>query len=366
MRILYLTDRLSQRGGADQHLLQVIGDSRARGDQVAVAHGRTDEDDLLPSGVHGIPVRGLASSATSEAGLSALAEPLAWAQVVHLNNVMNPVAIARAVDTGRAVITVQDHRAFCPGMGKTLPDGKRCERAMADHVCTVCLPDDEHRHRLLTLTRQRLDALRGARRVLVLSCYMARELEALGIPAVLVLPPWIEPGNTYPVPGSGFLLGGRLDAHKGIGEGWRAWREADTDSALRVVGEGPLQDQLEGAECLGWLNQATLAQELHGARALLFPSRWQEPFGMLGVQSLAQGTPVVVADSGGAEEWSTEGCLLVPAGDIAAMANAIERLDRDSTMAMALGEAGRASVAWRFDRAAITAELTMVYLGIAG
>ena len=50
MRILYLTDRLSLRGGADQHLLQVITTAVASGASVSVAYGRS-EVAALPSGV---------------------------------------------------------------------------------------------------------------------------------------------------------------------------------------------------------------------------------------------------------------------------------------------------------------------------
>ncbi len=362
MRILYITDRISARGGADHHLAQVMGDSRARGDLVAVAYGHADEGVSLPQGVQQISVPGLAKAVPSESKLSALADPMAWADVIHLSNVMNPVVIARAVDTRRAVVTVQDHRVFCPAMGKILPDGKRCEQVMGDDVCRACLPDDDYRRKMLALTRERFEAIKGARRIIALSCYMAREMEAAGSPSVLVLPPWFAADQASPVPGSGFLLGGRLVSHKAPEDGWRAWRQSGTEAPLRVAGEGPLQQRLEGTEQLGWLDQATLQDELHRARALLFPARWQEPFGIIGAQALAQGTPVVVARSGGVEEWAIEGCILVPAGDISAMAEAVQRLDRDPEVALALGEAGRSSIAWRFDRTAITAELSTVYI----
>ena len=44
---------------------------------------------------------------------------------------------------------------------------------------------------------------------------------------------------------------------------------------------------------------------------------------MLGVEALAEGTPVVVSDTGGTREWSDAGCVPVRGGDVSAMAGAI-------------------------------------------
>src|SRR5690606_14974274 len=61
------------------------------------------------------------------------------------------------------------------------------------------------------------------------------------------------------------------------------------------------------------------------ARALLMPSRWQEPFGIAGIEALAHGVPVVAYDSGGIADWHPGGDLLVPWGDIDALASALRR-----------------------------------------
>jgi glycosyltransferase involved in cell wall biosynthesis len=82
---------------------------------------------------------------------------------------------------------------------------------------------------------------------------------------------------------------------------------------------------------------------------------------MLGVEALAQGTPVIVADSGGTVDWSATGCLRVPAGDVAAMAGAIRRLDADAGLAGRLGAAGRETVKRQFDRRRIEPRLDELY-----
>jgi glycosyltransferase involved in cell wall biosynthesis len=360
VRILFLTDRLSVRGGADQHLLQVIEWACPLSERVVVACGRREGEAHLPGGIDVVRLRGLGSAVTSRSGLDRLDRLLDRCDVVHLQNVMNPVMLQVAVATGRAVVTVQDHRVFCPASGKTLPDGSRCTVVMSEQQCTACLPDATYRARTVDLTRSRRDALRQARLV-VLSRYMADELAAVGLTETEVIPPSFESRPDRLATGEAFLLGGRLVHHKGVLDGWRGWRASGTALPLRVAGAGPLEPELEGAEHLGWLSQWELRAELRRARALLFPSRWQEPFGIVGVQALAEGTPVVVAESGGTGDWSDAGCLRVPAGDVDAMAEAISELADHPRRALELGREGQTMVARRFCRERLAPRLHALY-----
>lgn len=364
MRVLYLADRLSTRGGADHHLRQVMSWATAQGWHVRLGCGAVERDVEPPTGVDLVRLRGLAAPVASEARLGGLDELLGAADVVHLQNVMNPVVIARAVATGRALVTVQDHRAFCPGPGRTLPDGSRCRQPMADGTCRLCLPDDDYRRRMLAVTRQRLDALRGARTI-VLSRYMAAELTAAGHPGAEVIPPWFETAPPRTDAGGFVLVAGRLVAHKGVLDAWSAWTDAGRPLPLRVAGAGPLAAELVGAELLGWLPAEAFARQLRLARALLFPARWQEPFGIAGVEALAAGTPVVAADSGGTRDWSDAGCVRVAPGDVAAMACALRRLVEQPHSALALGECGRRAVRRRFDQAELGPRLAVLYRAAA-
>jgi len=361
MHILYLTDRLSVRGGADMHLRQVMESAVGTGASVMVAFGRRERGVTLPDEVSAVRVRGLAAPLATRSRLGALPDLLPKADVVHVQNVMNPEAVRMAVATGSAVVTVQDHRVLCPGMGKTLADGSRCSTRMSNEPCRECLPDDAYRTRTLSLTRERRDALRGARLV-VLSRYMADELGAVGLPDASVVPPWVETGTSPAETGHGFLLAGRLVPHKGVVNAWRAWRSAATGQPLVVAGAGGMESGLEGADLRGWLPHSDLLSLLRSSRALLFPGWWQEPFGIVGVEALAQGTPVVLAAGGGTGEWSGAGCLRTAPGDTEAMARAISLLAGDPGLARDLGEQGRAAVAMTFSRSRIEPRLRDLYV----
>jgi glycosyltransferase involved in cell wall biosynthesis len=105
-------------------------------------------------------------------------------------------------------------------------------------------------------------------------------------------------------------------------------RELNLDSRVRFEGSIPsakLDDLYRGAECL------------------VVPSRWPEPFGMIGLEAMRKSIPVVGFASGGIPDWLRDGenGILVPCADIPALAKAIRRLLDDRQLAKAMGETGR-------------------------
>jgi len=359
VRILTLTDRLSLRGGAGHHLLDVLRGLAHRA-ELTVAAGQWPDDLGLPAGIATTRIQALGTSGPDDRGLERLDELLEQADVVHVQNVMNPTAMSRAVETGKTIVTVQDHRVFCPGPGRTLPSGDACTQPMSDEQCTGCLPDPDYRKRLLAWTQARLDALHGAR-VLVLSEYMADELQAAGLPRPTVLPPPVRAATLPSAAGNGFLLAGRLVHHKAVDLAAEAWRRSGVRGTLKVAGAGALAAELTDTEHLGWLDRSTLQQTLAEARALLFPSRWQEPFGILGLEALAVGTPVIAMVRGGMTDWADTGTCQVPPGDVDAMAAAIQQLDADPDEAQRLGHAGWEMVRSRYTPDRLMDRLWAIY-----
>ncbi len=65
-----------------------------------------------------------------------------------------------------------------------------------------------------------------------------------------------------------------------------------------------------------------------GARALLMPIRWEEPFGMVMVEALACGTPVIAFPEGAARELVCDGQTGFLVEDEQAMGAAVDRLPR--------------------------------------
>jgi glycosyltransferase involved in cell wall biosynthesis len=149
-----------------------------------------------------------------------------------------------------------------------------------------------------------------------------------------VIPPFVHGLDVQAAPDGPpcVLFVGRLVEHKGVRDAITAWRRSGLDLPLVVAGTGPLRDEMEaaGAQVLGWLEPPALSRAYARARALVFPSRWQEPFGIAGLEAATMGVPVVAWDSGGISEWHTD--PRVPWGDVDALAERLrEAVNERST-----------------------------------
>jgi glycosyltransferase involved in cell wall biosynthesis len=324
VRILHLADRLSDRGGAYRCLLGWL-EALAPGHEQALAVGADDGTAAARYPVHVEPALGArARLAGSWDVLRERFRP----DVVHLHNVTNPDALEWAADRG-AVLTVQDHRFFCATQGKWTSDGRVCRDPMERSLCRSCFDDEAYFAEVYGLTEERLAAARRLRLV-VLSRYMRKELAASGVPEgrIAVVPPFPHGLDLEAAPDGPpcVLFVGRLAAAKGVRDAVLAWQAARIDLPLVFAGTGPLRSWLEGAgfPVLGWLDRRRLSSACRRARALLMPSRWQEPFGIAGLEALALGVPVVTWESGGIAEWHP-GDFLVPWGDLGGLAHALRR-----------------------------------------
>ena len=352
MRVLHLTDRLTDRGGAHRHLLSVTRALATRGHEVHIAAGANeDPGEDVPATIHDLP--GLESRTARPVSLDPLLARLR-PDVLHVHTVVNPAALESAAQRG-AVFTVQDHRAFCPSRGKWTAKGEVCRVALSPAACAECFQDRAYYDEVLGLTQARLAAIRRAT-IVVLSEYMRGELVAAGLaePHVHVVPPFVDFGEgaaaTEPDGPPCVLFVGRLVEAKGPLDAVAAWRQSGVALPLVVAGTGPLREQVEaaGAEVLGWVAHDRLPRLLHRARALLMPSRWQEPFGIAGLEALAFGVPVVAWESGGMSEWHRG--PLVPWGDVAGLARRLR-------------EAVETRASWPdgFEREVLTDRLQQVY-----
>ena len=195
---------------------------------------------------------------------------------------------------------------------------------MERETCRGCFDDPGYFEKVYALTEDRLRALRRMT-VVVLSRYMRDELVAVGVAGdrISVVPPFVhdlDPGS-LPAGPRHVLFAGRLVEAKGVRDAIEVWRRSEVGLPLVAAGAGPLRPELEreGVRCLGWLSRPRLAAVYRDAAALLLPSRWQEPFGLVGLEALSLGTPVVAWESGGVREWHPAGDRLVAWGDVSGL-----------------------------------------------
>jgi glycosyltransferase involved in cell wall biosynthesis len=328
LRVLHVADRLTDRGGAYTWLAGVL-EGLAADHEVRLVAGEDDGSVRPPCAVEVRP--GLEARTDSPTDLDDVAGAFR-PDVVHVHNVVNPAVLAWAAGRADALLTVQDHRFFCPTRGKWTPRGEVCRRPMTRALCASCFEDMEHFGAVHALTERRLASARRLP-VTVLSRYMREELVAAGVPAraVHVVPPFVHGLDPGAIPSGPpcVLFVGRLAETKGVRDAVEAWRRSGVDLPLVVAGTGPLRGELSsragrtpGLELLGWVDRDRLSGLYRRARALLMPSRWQEPFGIAGIEALSFGVPVAAWESGGVGEWHP-GPGLVAWGDVEALARAL-------------------------------------------
>ncbi len=147
------------------------------------------------------------------------------------------------------------------------------------------------------------------------------------------------------------LFVGRLEKRKGCEVLLRAWPailKTEPRAVLRVIGDGPLREDLEsvasglsGVAFEGRVDDDTLVRAYGSARVVCVPSLGSESFGIVVLEAMAAGACVVASDLAG-YRWVGAGMVrLVPPGDPGALAGAVSELLRSDQEAERLSKGGR-------------------------
>jgi glycosyltransferase involved in cell wall biosynthesis len=382
VRVAFVIDGLAGIGGGiTTYLRTVVPALTARGVECVLVAGQPADDP--PPGVEYVTVAGADADVAELPGevREALGAALAAARPdVCFVHVISPDASRTAAQHAPTFFFAHEYLTVCPGGSRYLQrrrrfctegPGARCFwRAYTDRT-TNRRPD-----RLLAA----YDRVRGWRStwetlsgVLVASPFVGDVLVGDGAPAgaISVVPyPVPPPEPALPTRRCDVLYLGRLTVDKGTDVLLQALAELPGATAL-IAGEGPDRPRLEAmlealelsgrVELIGWVSLAERATLLAGTRALALPSRWAEAFGIVGVEAMGCGVPVVASDVGGIPSWLTdgEGGYLVPPDDAGALAAGLRRVLGDPAEHERLAAAGRRA-AERFSTAAHVERLLAV------
>jgi glycosyltransferase involved in cell wall biosynthesis len=284
------------------------------------------------------------------------------------------------------VVTLNDYGLACPKktLQRTGPpaarSGIRCT-GPGPVKCLACAPAQYGavRGALISTSLRAVRPLhRRADRYIAISSAVADGSRA-GLPDpgdVAVIPTMVPDGlpelaARAPRPGflpprDGYLMfAGALGPHKGVDVLLAARRLMREPLPLVIIGTPhpgvSSPDEPGVTVALDVPFPQVMAAWRHAGIAVV-PSVWQEPLGQVAVEAALAGRPVVASGVGGLRDVVAHGetGLLVPPGDPAALARALDELAADPARRARLGAAAR-RVAARFEAAAVTPGIVEIY-----
>lgn len=380
MRILHIHKYYHERDGAGQYMLSLMRSQEAHGHATAVLAMHDPHN--LPSvweryfvsaldtrapgrGIGALRQAGRALWSTEAAAKTRTIIDAFHPDIVHVHNItthLSPSVLAACRHAGAPVVmTVHDYALVSANYAlwdgnAPLAAGKNAflriarSRFMKGSVLATGVAEAITRlHRAFGLIDRAVD------RYVTLSQFVKDTMVAVGYDArkIAVIPPSVETARTLHNIGTHALFIGRLEAYKGVETFIDAVRLCKRVPA-RIAGDGSLRAtvrervrDLRNVTYDGFLAGDALDAAFATARVVVVPSLWHEPFGLVALEAMARGIPVIVSDRGGLPEVVTGagdsgthmiGGVVVTAGDPAALAKAIQRFFDDPTFAREMGK----------------------------
>lgn len=391
MKILHFNDHLSWSGGVETYLLSVVPELEALGHPQIVAFAEGDE--RLTSSTRRLPELAATDRNARRRGFRQTAKLLVDERpdVVHLHNVHNVGAIEACLDYVPTILHGHDYRYLCPASSFYFRSndsvcertcGPMCFAATVRGRCMSLRPPYawSYYHRVRFVSSR----ARSFARVIANSRYMGKRFERAGFAPdrVSVLPYYcpIEPlDHPRPLPDRPTILFiGRARANKGYRFFVEALGQLPRDVLGIMVGDFS-QESMASVQQLAtewkcgdrlqlrpWASRENLNDVYRSATVVVVPSVWAEPLGIVGLESLACGVPVVASDVGGVREWLIEGETgrLVPPKDSAAIARAVQDILKRPDQGLNLGERGQILIRTKFGRERHLAKLLDIYQSV--
>ncbi len=183
--------------------------------------------------------------------------------------------------------------------------------------------------------------------------------EGHALPRTAVVHPGVDPERFRPLPAGPWrwrlAVVGRVQEGKGVEVAVAAMDHLPEEATLTVDGPGDLPVSHARVRRVNTPSER-IVDAYAAADAVLFPVTWTEPWGLVPLEAMSVGRPVVATGTGGSAEYlEPEGnALVVPPGDAEALAAAVRRLAADADLRARLVAGGR-ETAGRYSQAAFDA-----------
>lgn len=213
--------------------------------------------------------------------------------------------------------------------------------------------------------------------IIVLNDGARRNVMTCGVPAArvekLMWGTWgvdveeFAPGTRETTAPPTILFAGRLRTEKGVLvllDAFARVRAAIPEARLVIVGDGPARPEIEtrvaalslsdAVTLTGTIKHRAMPDVFRAADVVAMPSlttrKWEEQVGMVALQAMACGIPVVATRSGAIPEYVPESAgMLVPERDTHALADALKTILCDEALRERLGRAAREHACAHYD-----------------
>jgi glycosyltransferase involved in cell wall biosynthesis len=362
MKILFVHDILGSLGGAETNVFATAEAFRRHGHKVGLLAQRSSGKAVSP-------------------WQDLFAENLSWmnnepalavarrfgADVIYVHKCERLGVVESLLGGGAPMVRmVHDHDLHCLRSYRYNPLTRNvCTRPAGSHCVFPCLGPLKRNHtgglpfRWASFAEKgrELDLSRQFHRNIVATEFMKNELVINGFdPARIAICPPVprraEPLRSAFSDRNLLVFAGQIIRGKGVDVMLRALAKVRAPFEAIILGEGshrPFCEKLSRRLGLenrvtfkGFIPQTELQDFYREASAVLVPSVWPEPMGLVGLEAMRNALPVVAFDAGGIREWLRDGenGFLVPWMDTGLFARRIDSLLADKQLARTMGERG--------------------------
>ncbi len=365
MRILHVCEYNQYIGGTEQYILSLSDYLERCGHYVSIIYGRKAEN--IPFSTsrtsYFLPELMQLNGKLSSASAEKLDKILKYEtpDIVYLHNIFNYAFAKKIYEIKPALRYIHDHRSFCPKSNKMFFfTGSICHKpcsffCLLKAYSGLCLPGFPRPGISEVANTIRALNVYKKMKILVASEYMRTCLLYNGFSPsnVSVLPYFcnfkkpMSQTSTNEV-----LFVGQLERHKGVQYLIKSMLFWPEQLRLVIIGSGYYETKMKllakkmhlenKIDFLGALPNAQIQQYYEKCLCVVIPSLWGEPFGIVGLEAMACGKPVVAFNVGGIPEWLEDNKTgyLAERKNIVELAKKISFLFTDKNQAYALGLAG--------------------------
>ena len=370
MKILFVNEKAGFFGGVEQNIYDSALALEKRGHELSIAYGekcRDLETMILPFKFSVLcpELNAVSSNGIVSDRLNSLTNDLK-PDVIYIHKIPSINLLKNFIGKIRTVRMVHDHNLCCPRHHKYFFFNNRICNKPVGWFCYADLgflkknPGSPLKvgFKSIANVKKEIHANANIDKLIVGSSYMKKELEINGINSskiITISPTYALTSNkpATPIPNNNTILFvGQLIKGKGVDILLNALSLVKEKFYLKIAGAGNAKESLKllteqlnltkNVEFLEWIPPDKISELYQRARIVVVPSRWPEPFGMVGVEAMRAGRPVVATDSGGIPDWlhNNKNGLISEASNPKNLAANIDILLKDFEKCKKMGETG--------------------------